>query len=41
MQTNEVNATAAITFFLAICIPLAAFLSDVFYAVLDPRVRVS
>ncbi len=41
VQTNEVNATAAITFFLAICILLAGFLSDIFYAVLDPRVRVS
>jgi peptide/nickel transport system permease protein len=41
VQTNEVNAVAAITFFLAICILLAGFLSDIFYAVLDPRVRVS
>lgn len=41
ITTNDVNAVAAISFFVAICILLAGFLSDIAYAVLDPRVRVS
>lgn len=41
INTNDVNAVAAITLVLAICILLAGFLSDILYAMLDPRVRVS
>lgn len=41
IQSNDVNAVAAITFCIAVCILLAGLLSDIIYAVLDPRVRVS
>ncbi|MFD0772695.1 ABC transporter permease [Streptomonospora algeriensis] len=39
--TQDVNAVAAVTFFMAVCVMAASFLSDVLYAWLDPRVRVS
>ncbi|QBI53148.1 ABC transporter permease [Streptomonospora litoralis] len=39
--TNDVNAVAAVTCFMAVCVMAASFLSDVLYAWLDPRVRVS
>jgi peptide/nickel transport system permease protein len=38
---NDVNAVSAIIFCISICILLAGFLSDIMYAILDPRVRVS
>ncbi|MDA8372061.1 MAG: ABC transporter permease [Nocardiopsaceae bacterium] len=38
---NDVNAVAAVTFFMAVCVMAASFLSDILYAWLDPRVRVS
>ncbi|GAB3454308.1 ABC transporter permease [Streptomonospora sediminis] len=38
---NDVNSVAAVTFFMAVCVMAASFLSDVLYAWLDPRVRVS
>ncbi|MFI7442933.1 ABC transporter permease [Nonomuraea indica] len=41
IHQNDVNSVAAVTFFTAICVLTAAFLSDVLVAALDPRVRVS
>ncbi|KII00017.1 peptide ABC transporter permease [Streptomonospora alba] len=41
IATQDVNAVAAVTFFMAVCVMAASFLSDVLYAWLDPRVRVS
>ncbi|MFC4006196.1 ABC transporter permease [Nonomuraea purpurea] len=41
INQNDVNSVAAITFFTAVCVLFAAFLSDVLVAALDPRVRVS
>jgi peptide/nickel transport system permease protein len=40
ISTQDTNVVAAITLFTALVILLAGLLSDVFYAVLDPRVRV-
>ncbi|MFI6740144.1 ABC transporter permease [Nonomuraea sp. NPDC050451] len=41
INSNDINSVAAVTFFTAVCVLLAAFLSDVLVAALDPRVRVS
>ncbi|MEV0235367.1 ABC transporter permease [Nonomuraea sp. NPDC050786] len=41
INANDVNSVAAVTFFTAVCVLFAAFLSDVLVAALDPRVRVS
>lgn len=41
VATQDINIAAAITLFLSTLILLAGLLSDVFYAALDPRVRVS
>ena len=41
ISTQDTNVIAAITLFSAIVILLAGLLSDIFYALLDPRVRVS
>jgi peptide/nickel transport system permease protein len=41
INQNDVNSVAAVTFFAAVCILGAAFLSDLLVAALDPRVRVS
>ncbi|MBF8184660.1 ABC transporter permease [Nonomuraea sp. K274] len=41
INQNDVNSVAAVTFFAAVCVLTAAFLSDVLVAALDPRVRVS
>jgi peptide/nickel transport system permease protein len=38
---NDINAVAAVTCFAALVILLAGLLSDVFYAILDPRIRVT
>ena len=38
---NDINVTATVCLFTAIFVLLSGFLSDVVYAVLDPRVRVS
>jgi peptide/nickel transport system permease protein len=38
--SNDVNAVAAVTLFVAVLVLIAGFLSDVAYAALDPRVRV-
>jgi peptide/nickel transport system permease protein len=38
---NDVNSVAAVTLFVAVLVLIAGFLSDVAYAALDPRVRVS
>jgi peptide/nickel transport system permease protein len=38
---SDVNSVAAITLFVAVLVLIAGFLSDVAYAALDPRVRVS
>jgi len=37
---SDINATAAVTCFAALLVLIAGLLSDVFYALLDPRVRV-
>ncbi|NYE49201.1 peptide/nickel transport system permease protein [Spinactinospora alkalitolerans] len=39
--TNDVNAVAAVSCFMAVCVMAASFFSDILYAWLDPRVRVS
>ncbi|MFG6192541.1 ABC transporter permease [Nonomuraea sp. JJY05] len=41
INQNDVNSVAAVTFFAAVCVLFAGFLSDVLVAALDPRVRVS
>ena len=41
ISTQDTNVVAAITMFSGAAVLLAGLLSDVFYAVLDPRVRVS
>jgi peptide/nickel transport system permease protein len=41
ISTQDTNVITAITLFSALAILLAGLLSDIFYAVLDPRVRVS
>ncbi|SDH08219.1 ABC transporter permease [Nonomuraea jiangxiensis] len=41
IHQNDVNSVAAVTFFTAVCVLGAAFLSDVLVAALDPRVRVN
>jgi peptide/nickel transport system permease protein len=38
---NDINVTATVCLFTAIFVLLSGFLSDVIYAVLDPRVRIS
>lgn len=38
---NDVHAVAAVSLFMAVCVMAASFLSDILYAWLDPRVRVS
>jgi peptide/nickel transport system permease protein len=40
ISTNDVNTVAAISCFAALAVLLASLASDVFHAVLDPRVRV-
>lgn len=39
IQTNDVNATAAIGLFVAVLVLIAGFLSDVVTVALDPRIR--
>ncbi|WP_084961160.1 ABC transporter permease [Thermoactinospora rubra] len=41
INQNDVNSVAAVSLFTAACILLAAFMSDLLVAALDPRVRVS
>jgi peptide/nickel transport system permease protein len=41
ISTQDTNVVAAITLFSGLAILLAGLLSDIFYAVLDPRVRVT
>jgi peptide/nickel transport system permease protein len=41
VATQDTNIVAAITLFLSTLVLLAGLLSDIFYAALDPRVRVS
>jgi peptide/nickel transport system permease protein len=41
VMTQDTNAVAAITMFTGAAVLLAGLLSDIIYAVLDPRVRVS
>jgi len=41
IQRNDINATAAVSCFTAVMVLVAGLLSDVFYALLDPRIRVS
>jgi peptide/nickel transport system permease protein len=40
IQNSDVNAVAAITGFIAIMVLISSTLSDIFYAILDPRVRI-
>ena len=41
IQNNDINGIAAVTGFTAVMILISGVLSDIFYAVLDPRVRVN
>jgi ABC-type dipeptide/oligopeptide/nickel transport systems, permease components len=41
IQKNDINAVAAVSCFTAVLVLLAGLLSDVLYALLDPRIRVS
>jgi peptide/nickel transport system permease protein len=41
ITNNDINVTATVAMFTAVFILFSGFLSDVLYAVLDPRVRVS
>ena len=41
IRGNDINVTATVALFTAVFILFSGFLSDVLYAVLDPRVRVS
>jgi peptide/nickel transport system permease protein len=40
VSTQDTNVTAAVTLFVAVCVLFSGWLSDVLYAVLDPRIRV-
>ncbi|HTQ37191.1 MAG TPA: ABC transporter permease [Steroidobacteraceae bacterium] len=40
VTNNDVNSVAAVTLFVAVLVLVAGFLSDLAYAILDPRVRV-
>jgi peptide/nickel transport system permease protein len=40
ITSSDVNATAAVTLFVAVLVLIAGFLSDIAYAALDPRVRI-
>ncbi|NMH97086.1 ABC transporter permease [Pseudonocardia acidicola] len=40
IQQNDTNITATVTLFVAVLVLISGWLSDVFYALLDPRVRV-
>lgn len=39
IQQDDINITAAVTLFVAVLVLVSGWLSDVFYALLDPRVR--
>ncbi|MEA2495893.1 MAG: glutathione transport system permease protein, partial [Thermoleophilaceae bacterium] len=41
IRSNDVNAVAAVSCFTAFLVLVAGLLSDVFYALLDPRIRVN
>jgi peptide/nickel transport system permease protein len=41
IQANDTNAVAAITCFTAVLVLIAGLMADVFYALLDPRIRVA
>jgi peptide/nickel transport system permease protein len=41
INRNDINVTATVCLFTAVFVLLSGFLSDIVYAVLDPRVRVS
>jgi peptide/nickel transport system permease protein len=41
IATQDINVVVAITFFSAVMVLLAGLLSDVIYAALDPRVRIT
>jgi peptide/nickel transport system permease protein len=40
INNNDINGIAAITAFVAVMILISGMLADIFYAILDPRVRV-
>jgi peptide/nickel transport system permease protein len=40
IQQQDTNIVATVTLFIAVCVLFAGWLSDVLYAVLDPRVRI-
>jgi peptide/nickel transport system permease protein len=40
ITSSDVNATAAVTLFVAVLVLIAGFLADIAYAALDPRVRI-
>jgi peptide/nickel transport system permease protein len=39
IQQDDINITATVTLFVAVLVLISGWLSDVFYALLDPRVR--
>ncbi len=39
VTSNDVNAVAAVSLFVAVLVLFAGFLSDIMYAILDPRIR--
>jgi peptide/nickel transport system permease protein len=39
VQQDDINVTATVTLFVAVLVLVSGWLSDVFYALLDPRVR--
>jgi peptide/nickel transport system permease protein len=41
VRSNDVNAVAAVSCFAAVLVLIAGLLSDIAYAILDPRIRVS
>jgi len=41
INNSDINGIAAITGFAAVMILISGVLSDIFYAILDPRVRVN
>jgi peptide/nickel transport system permease protein len=41
IQSSDINGVAAITGFVAVMVLVSSLLSDIFYALLDPRVRIN
>ena len=41
IQGQDINGVVAVTAFAGVCVLVGAVLSDIFVAILDPRVRLS